>query len=437
MNSSDKKDHGKRHLSPTASTGESPDFKKHVLASRLQMPCDAATELEWNQTIYKKVDELFDNFQALKQSFDFNQEELAKCKNEVIEMKDEINQLKTQMKELQCEREQLKLQNRALVESHITTELHMREQNLVFEGIQETYGEDKHMLYNKIVQILSHMMVFNGQADKVPITKIQRMGGYMRGNIRPVRCQFLRDFDVDIIVHNRGQLPKDIYVREDFPPEIEDRRRVLRPIFKKAKSLNEFKGKCKLNVDKLVIDGRTYTVAPYNNLNKLPKPLQPREAAEKSNDTAVVFFTQGSPFSNFHPAPFVRNNQRYVCNEQYIQAKKAELFDDDYTHAKIMHSTNPFEIKSLGGKVRGFVRQKWEQHARQIVTEGCMAKFTQNHELLKALIETGNKAIGEASRDPLWGIGKSLAHPNVLAADDWQGENILGNVLMNIREQLS
>ena len=66
-----------------------------------------------------------------------------------------------------------------------------------------------------------------------------------------------------------------------------------------------------------------------------------------------------------------------------------------------------------------------------------MAKFSQNHDLLKALIETGTKAIGEASRDPLWGIGKSLDHPNVLDKDDWQGENILGNVLMNVREQLS
>lgn len=437
MNSEGKNDHGKRILSPTATTGESPDSKRPLVRTRLRMPSDTATELEWKQTFFRKIDEMCDNFEALKQALDLNQEELATCKNEMKEMKGEISLLKTQLNVLQCEKEQLKLQNRTLAESHITTQLHIREQNLIFEGIQETYGEDKNMLYNKIVQILNHMMVFNGHAGKVPITKIQRMGGFMRGQTRSVRCQFLRDYDVDTIVQNRGQLPKDIYVKEDYPPEIEDRRRVLRPILKKARSMTEFKGKCRLTVDKLILDGRTFTVAPFNNLNKLPKALQPRETAEKANEVAIVFFTQGSPFSNFHPAHFVRNNEKYVCNEQYIQAKKAELFDDDYTHSRIMHSTNPFEIKSLGGKVRGFVKQRWEQQSRRIATEGCMAKFSQNHDLLKALIETGTKAIGEASRDPLWGIGKSLDHPNVLDKDDWQGENILGNVLMNVREQLS
>ena len=98
-------------------------------------------------------------------------------------------------------------------------------------------------------------------------------------------------------------------------------------------------------------------MAPVNNLNKLPSSLQPRAAAEKHSEKSMVFFTQGSPFSNFYPAPFIRNKMKYVCNEQYIQSKKAELFNDDETRFKIMQTSNPYEIKSLGNYVKNFVGQ--------------------------------------------------------------------------------
>jgi len=177
-------------------------------------------------------------------------------------------------------------------------------------------------------------------------------------------------------------------------------------------------------------------VEPENTLASLPMTLQPRAAAEKENETVIVFFTQGSPFSNFHHAPFVKNNTRYCCNEQYIQASKAQIFNDDNAHAKIMQSRNPYEIKKLGRDVRNFIKQKWEQEAKKIAIEGCLAKFSQNTELLDALLRTEKKTIGEASKDPIWGIGKSLDAADVLDSDSWTGENVLGNALMYVREQL-
>ena len=66
-----------------------------------------------------------------------------------------------------------------------------------------------------------------------------------------------------------------------------------------------------------------------------------------------------------------------------------------------------------------------------------IAKFSQNSHLLEILLETGQKEIGEASKDPFWGIGRSLNDPSVLDKNSWTGENLLGNTLMYIREQLS
>lgn len=292
------------------------------------------------------------------------------------------------------------------------------------------------MLYQKLVHVFNHMFVFNGYGSKVAISKLHRVGPYVKGQNRPVVVHFMRHSDVELILNNRSQLPKDVYVREDYPPEVESRRRVLRPILTKAKKMDAYKGKCRLVHDKLILKGKTYTVEPINNLNGLPAELCPRSLAEKENDNVIVFFSQGSPLSNFHYAPFTVNNVNYTSNEQYIQASKAQLFDDDKTHAKIMQTSNPYDIKKLGNEVKNFVKQRWQQEAKKVAIAGCLAKFSQNGHLLEALIKTDGKLIGEASKDSFWGVGKSLSDETVLDSTSWAGENLLGNVLMTVRDQL-
>ena len=205
---------------------------------------------------------------------EFNNKELSQCRSEIADMKKEITELQSQLMVVEYEKEEFKSQCKMLTESHIKSEISRREQNLVFEGINETYGENGHLLYNKIVQVLNHMMVFNGQGARVPITKVQRIGPFLRGHNRSVVCHFSRYSDVELIMSNRSQLPDRVFVREDFPPEIEDRRRILRPIFNKAKKMPEFKGKCRLPCDKFVLLCKTYAVAPVNNLEKLPDSLK-------------------------------------------------------------------------------------------------------------------------------------------------------------------
>ena len=351
-------------------------------------------------------------------------------------MKDEIQDLKDQIVVLDSDKRDLVAQCKRLMENNIKTEIHLREQNVVFDGIKETFGETDNLLYKKIVDVLNYMAVFNGCGAHVPVAKLHRVGPYIRGQNRSVVCHFIKYDDVQLIMRNRMQLPHMVFVREDFPTEIENRRRVLRPIYNKARKLEKYRGKCRLTYDKLIINGKAYTVEPKNNLDSLPPELNPRATAEKENDNAIVFFTLGSPFSNFKTAPFYKDNQRYFCNEQYIQSKKAQMFNDDDADDKIMRSTNPYEIKKIGGFVKNFIRQKWEQEAKRIASEACMCKFSQNLDLLDILLETGQKKIGEASKDPLWGIGKSLEDPGVLDCTNWPGENILGNVLMYVREQL-
>lgn len=435
----DAADSGKRLLSPSSTSGVSPDAKKTVTeqmrARRITMPSDEASHTEWFKTLFAKFDEMFQMYDELKSSVDFYIAEVSECKKDLVSVRSDFDKMSSKMEELEYQNKQLNSEIQQLRENNLKSEIRRRELNLIFEGVRDTYGENFFLLRNKIVGVFNHMEVFNRCGTQVPIVKLQRTGPFQRDQNRPVLCQFLRYSDVRLVLDNRGQLPNNVYVQEDYPPEIEERRRILRPIFKRAKSMPQYRGKCRLTVDKLVVKGQTFTVKPVNNLDRLPPELSPRNSAERQNDDILAFFTKSSPFSNFHPAPFTKNNAPYHCNEQYIQARKAEIFNDDDSHSKIMRSKCPYEIKRLGSSIMGYQDHVWKSEAEKVTIEGCMAKFNQNPDLLKALMETNNKELAEASTDRFWGIGLALNDINVLNSSAWTGRNTLGRVLMQVREQ--
>lgn len=66
-----------------------------------------------------------------------------------------------------------------------------------------------------------------------------------------------------------------------------------------------------------------------------------------------------------------------------------------------------------------------------------MAKFKQNKGLLDFLLSTKNLLLGEASKNPCWGIGMTLEDREVTDALKWNKDgNLLGKTLMSIRAEL-
>lgn len=74
----------------------------------------------------------------------------------------------------------------------------------------------------------------------------------------------------------------------------------------------------------------------------------------------------------------------------------------------------------------------------RIVEEGNYHKFTKAAEsetMLKILLDTGDQEIVEASpSDSIWGVGFSASKADA-NRDKW-GQNLLGKVIMNVRDQL-
>jgi ribA/ribD-fused uncharacterized protein len=143
-------------------------------------------------------------------------------------------------------------------------------------------------------------------------------------------------------------------------------------------------------------------------------------------------------FSQWYECPFTVNNITYKTSEHWMMAHKALLFGDINNFNKIINSIKPGEAKELGRQVIGYDDQTWNNNKFEIVKLGNIHKFNQNLNIADYLLNTENRILVEASpTDVIWGIGLSQDSEHIDNIYAWRGENLLGFVLMEVRDFLN
>ncbi|MFD2907425.1 NADAR family protein [Flavobacterium ardleyense] len=142
-------------------------------------------------------------------------------------------------------------------------------------------------------------------------------------------------------------------------------------------------------------------------------------------------------FSQWWTAPFVVDEVKYNTAEHWMMAQKALLFSDVEIYKKIIVAKSPAEAKSLGRQVKNFDEITWNNKRFEIVLKGSLEKFGQHKELKDFLVNTKNKVLVEASPvDRIWGIGLASDSDKAENPKRWNGLNLLGFVLMEVRDIL-
>ena len=142
-------------------------------------------------------------------------------------------------------------------------------------------------------------------------------------------------------------------------------------------------------------------------------------------------------FSQWYDCQLEVDGIEYHTTEQYMMAQKAALMGDSVTEQKIMVSADPRDYKALGREVRNFNEELWNRNKYNVVLRGNLAKFSQNPELFAFLQSTGDSVLVEASPyDDIWGVKLAIEDPRIQNPNEWQGENLLGFVLMETRDIL-
>lgn len=142
-------------------------------------------------------------------------------------------------------------------------------------------------------------------------------------------------------------------------------------------------------------------------------------------------------FSNSYASKFVIDDFEYFCMEQYLMAQKARCFHDSTRYTAILRAQNAKECHDLGAFIKGYDPTVWKDACVSAAKTGLKAKFTQNSDLLQLLLSTDNQTLVYASaEDPVWGAAVSVQEALKIPSVLWQGQNLLGQCLMEIRSEL-
>ncbi|PQO45469.1 NADAR family protein [Blastopirellula marina] len=142
--------------------------------------------------------------------------------------------------------------------------------------------------------------------------------------------------------------------------------------------------------------------------------------------SAIHFYSVQDPygeFSNFAPYPIQLDKKRWPTSEHYFQAQK---FKDAPYREEIRKAKSPMEAARKGRSRKVPLRKDWESAKCNVMRKAVLAKFTQHEELTELLLGTAHaKLVEHTTNDNYWGDG-----------GDGSGKNMLGQILMEVREQL-
>ena len=129
-------------------------------------------------------------------------------------------------------------------------------------------------------------------------------------------------------------------------------------------------------------------------------------------------------FSNFAPYPLEIEGRVWPTSEHYFQAQK---FPADPEHQEaIRRQASPMIAAEMGRDRSKPLRADWEQVKDAIMTAAVRTKFAQHPELAELLLSTGEATLVEHTKnDAYWADG-----------GDGSGKNMLGKILMQIRQEL-
>lgn len=134
---------------------------------------------------------------------------------------------------------------------------------------------------------------------------------------------------------------------------------------------------------------------------------------------------------------FPFDNQEYSSAEQFMMYHKAMIFLDREIASQIMSTHDVKKIKGLGREIKEYDEDIWKYFRSKVVYEGNKAKFTQSESLKEALFATkGTTLVEAAPNDTIWGIGLTEDDPRAKKRETWQGKNLLGEILTQLRVDL-
>ena len=353
------------------------------------------------------------------------------------------NKLEQKVEKLEKTMFIMDIKNKSLVQENIRLnkrcddqETYSRRDNIVIRGVSEAADEDNAGC-NQVTRdfLVQNLNISQADVERIRFVRCHRIGKRLHHRGRPIIVRFHHYSDRELVWSRKTLLKnKPFSIHENFANEVEFRRRLLYPILTAAKKSGNYE-KSYLNGDVLRINGRDYTV---ETIDELPKDIHPSNLGVKSNDKWIVFGGVHSSYyflSNYYCAPIQYRDIKFDDLEHAYQYAKAIEFNDINSSEAILCARTPSTAKLIGSKVKNFNTNEWNKVKENIMTHLLKIKFAPGTDMANKLLATAGKSLAEAGQSPTYSIGMSLNNKDLFKYDKW-GKNVLGNLLMKVREEL-
>ncbi|XP_021343224.1 uncharacterized protein LOC110443368 [Mizuhopecten yessoensis] len=171
--------------------------------------------------------------------------------------------------------------------------------NLVFSGLLESPKENTESLLREFLHVELNIQ------HHIELGNVHRFGKFIRGKRRSIVARFIYNNGRSLVLKRSGMLAgTSFYINEQFPSEVEQKRRQLYPTYKDLKAKHH---KVKLVRDKLIVDGKLYT-GPLVSSDVRAKNSNPRQTRTYSDVAQSP--SNGSP--GVHAQPTKRS---HLCHQ--------------------------------------------------------------------------------------------------------------------------
>ena len=220
--------------------------------------------------------------QGITNSLNFLGQEVDDAKANSAAALSKIQDLEHQLGEQKRVNAQLRIDLEKSNQYNTEIELYSRRSNLNFDNIVESPNEKPIDSERKVLRIIQDALGID--TTYIKVKRCHRYGIKSPNRPRPIKIRFNWYKDRVAVWLNKAKLKgSNIFIREDFPQSIDNKRSTLRPFFNAARKSKLFQ-KVFLRIDKLIIDNRAYNV---NQLDNLPIALhQYMENNQAQNNTA-------------------------------------------------------------------------------------------------------------------------------------------------------
>lgn len=364
----------------------------------------------------------------MEKSLQFAHGEIEKLKSALDQFCLNSAQMERRLTRVEAENRELKAYAEELEDLILNLDSATRKRNFVITGLAESNDERSDSL---ILLVYNYLQTFVETLDISDFDCAYRLG--KRSNkTRPILCKLVKESVRNDICSVRNSLNDEdsetkVYLNDDLPQLMIERKAVFRTVVKLAKSQ---KIPASSTNTKVTVNNITYS---HRNLDCLPEGCRLEDARTIKVKGGYAFQSEYSWLSNFFPCTIEIEDQRFTSAEQAYQFTKASRLGDTNLAKMIMRCKNAKEAKKKGSGHE--INPKWDAQKIDVMRTIAREKFMQNPELCDKLVQTGQASLIEATLDSFWAANATL-NSKSLKKGTWEGANFMGKILMEVRTEL-